>query len=221
MVPPRGRDAVEPIEAEVDGRAGGAKLLRRSESKIIRPVEEAQVDAVSVPDAPIDFSVQIVEEVPGVGGDVRVLAVDGSDDGIDQKINVRAATTQHERGFVLDDGALDHEFRREDGHIRCAVHFFHVAVFHVHLQHRRQPPPKTRGESAFGDGHLLDGIGVKHREKSEQVAHAVQWDAVEHNEVLVRTAAAHIQPGRAFTARLHPRHELKALQQIDFAANGR
>ena len=221
MVPAGRRDAVEPIQTEINGGLGYAKSFRRGEPKIILPVEETQVDAVALAYPPIDLPVEVVEEIAGVGGDVRVLLVDGSDDRVDNQVDVRAASTQHERGLVFNNGAFYHEFRSEDGDVRRAVNLLHVPILHVHLKHRREPPAKTRGESALGDGHLLDGIGVEHREETKQVADAVQRYPVEDDEVLVGAATAHIQARRALAARLYPRHELEALQQVDFATDGR
>ena len=53
------------------------------------------------------------------------------------------------------------------------------------------------------------------------MAYAVKRYTVEDDEILVGTAAAHIQARRTLAARLNPRHELEALQQVDFAADGR
>ena len=193
MVPTGRRDAVEPIQTEINGGLGHAELLRRSQPKVVLPVEETQVDAITLTHAPIDLPVEVVEEIAGVGCDVRILLVDGSDNRVDNQVDVRAASTQHERGLVFDNGPFHHEFRSEDGHVRRAVDLLHVPVLHVHFQHRREPAPKTRGESALGDGHLFDRIGVKHREETKQVAYAVHRYTVEYDEVLVGTATAYVQ----------------------------
>ena len=136
MVPAGRRDAVEPIQTEINGGLGYAEPLRRGQPKIILPVEETQVDAVPLTYSPIDLPVEIVKEIAGVGCDVWVLFVDGSDNRVDNQVDVRAASTQHERGLVFDNGPFHHEFRSEDGHVRRAVDLLHVSVFHVHLKHR-------------------------------------------------------------------------------------
>ena len=68
---------------------------------------------------------------------------------------------------------------------------------------------------------MLHGVGIEHREKTEQVTHAVEWHAVEYDEVLVGTAPAHIQARGTLASRLHTGHELQALQKVDLPADGR
>ena len=53
------------------------------------------------------------------------------------------------------------------------------------------------------------------------MVHVVDGHAVQQDEVLVRTAAAHIEAGRTLAAALHARHHLQDFQHIGFAEEDR
>ena len=97
----------------------------------------------------------------------------------------------------------------------------HVAVLHVHFQYGRQATAVPCGKSTFGDAHLLHRIGIEYREKTEQMAHAVERPPVQYDEVLIGTASPNVKPRSSFATRLHPRHQLQTFQQVHFSANRR
>ena len=97
--------------------------------------------------------------------------------------------------------------------------FPHVAVLHVHLQHRRQATPIPRRKASLGDAHLFHRIGIEHGEKTEQMAHTVERHAIEDDEVLIGTASPNVKPRSSFSTGLHSGHQLQTLQQIHFSTN--
>ena len=221
VVPPQGGHPVAPIQTEVDERAAGAEVLGGLKAEVVGAVKQAEVHPIPLADAPIELAVEVVEEIPRLGLDAGVLLVGGVDDGAGQEVEVGAAPTDHKRGLVLDNGPLDHELGSEQGDVDCAVRLAQVAVFHLHLHHGGQAPTKPGWKAALGDGHLLDRIRIEHREEAKQVAHAVKRHPVEHDQVLVGTAAPDVQTGGAFPTGLHAGHELECLEQVHLPADGR
>ena len=136
VVPARCGDIVVPVQTKIDPRTRRTKILRRFQPKIIGPVEKTEEHPISLTDAPIDLAVQVVKEVPWIRLHIGVLAVDGTDDGVDQEVQISPASTDHERSFVFHNGAFDHEFGCQNTHVCRAVHFPHVAVLHVDFQYR-------------------------------------------------------------------------------------
>ena len=77
------------------------------------------------------------------------------------------------------------------------------------------------GEAAFIQGDVLDGIGVEGREEAKHVVHVVYGHAVEQHQVLVGTAATHVESCRALRAALHTGEQLQYLQHIGLAKHCR
>ena len=220
VIPAQGRHTVAPIQTEIDEGAAFPVSLRGLESEVIRAIKQAQIHTIPLPDAPIHLAVEVVEEIPRLGLNAGVLLVGGVDDGPGQDVEIGAAPADHERGLVLDDGALDHQLGGQQRHIHRPMGLPHVAVLHLHLHHGRKTPAESGRKSTLGDGHLLDGVRIENREETEEVAHAVQWHTIQYNQILVRAAPADIESGSPFPSRLNPRHQLKGLEQIHLTADG-
>ena len=114
MIPPRRSNGIAPSQPEVDRRAGGPKGFSRRQTEIISPIEDAEVETVTISHFPVDFPIEVIEEIARVCGDIAVAGVDGIDDGVQQQIDIRAPPTDHEGGLVLDQGAFECQLRRED-----------------------------------------------------------------------------------------------------------
>ena len=70
-------------------------------------------------------------------------------------------------------------------------------------------------------GDLLHGLGLEDGQDAQHVVHVVDGDAVQQDEVLVRTAAADVKSCESFVSSLHARYQLDGLQDIGLAEDDR
>ena len=224
-VPAERLNLVAPVEAQIDGGSfrDSVKIVRfrALHPEVVLPGKRAEVHPVAGPNAPIQFGVEVVEVIRWVGAYTWVVARRCGNDGTQQNVEVGPAGADHETGFVLHNRAFQGQLRGDDADVAVRVKFPHVSVLHVDLQDGRQAPTISRGEAAFGDAHAFDRIRIEHAEKPKQVAHVVQRDAVQQHEVLVWGSATDVEPAGPFSPRLDPRKQLKRLEQVHLAANGR
>jgi len=61
---------------------------------------------------------------------------------------------------------------------------------------------------------------MKNRHKTPEVIYIIYGCSVEHKQVLVGAAAAHVQPAAAIGASLHAGKQLHGFQHIGFAQHG-
>ena len=73
----------------------------------------------------------------------------------------------------------------------------------------------------FEECGVLYRFGRKDGEYSQQVVCVVNWNSVQHNQVLVGTSPSHIHACKTFHTGLHTRHQLNGLQQVGFSQYGR
>ena len=101
------------------------------------------------------------------------------------------------------------------------MELFHVAVFHVDFQNRRQPTTVTSRETTFDQRDVFNRIAIENGEQTADVRHIVDGHAVQNNQILVRTAAAYHERVLPFAARLNARQKLQRFQNIDLAEKHR
>ena len=94
---------------------------------------------------------------------------------------------------------------------------FLVAVLHVDVDNGGEPATVMRRKTALHEFHRLDGVAVEDGEKAKQMAGIVNRGLIEDDEVLVGTAAAHIDARGAFRGRLHTRQQQKRFEDVFFA----
>ena len=95
--------------------------------------------------------------------------------------------------------------------------FLVVAVVLCDVEHRTEAAAETGGEGALVEGDVFHGVGVEGREETAEVTDVVEWHAVEEEEVLVGSAAAHVHAAVALAAALHAGHELQGLDDVGLA----
>ena len=137
-----------------------------------------------------------------------------------EHVIVGAARRDVEGGLSLDDRAFHLELGREQADGAAAMELLVVAVLHADVQDTGETAAETGREAALVEGHVLDGVGVEHREKAHHVVDVVDGYAVKQQQVLVGTAAADIQARRALGARLDARQQLNGLDHVDLAGQG-
>lgn len=113
------------------------------------------------------------------------------------------------------------KFVRQQAYAECAVVFMHVSVVGPYIHYRRKTPAVAGRKRTFEECGVLYRFGRKDGEYSQQVVCVVNWNSVQHNQVLVGTSPSHIHACKTFHAGLHTRHQLNGLQQVGFSQYGR
>ena len=113
------------------------------------------------------------------------------------------------------------QFVRQQAYAECAVVFMHVSVVGPYIYYRRKTPAVAGRKRTFEECGVLYRFGRKDGEYSQQVVCVVNWNSVQHNQVLVGTSPSHIHASKTFHAGLHTRHQLNGLQQVGFSQYGR
>ena len=99
--------------------------------------------------------------------------------------------------------------------------FLVIAVFHADIHDAGQAAAEAGRKTALVKRHVLDGIGVEHREETQHVIDIINRDAVEQQQVLIGSAATYIKAGRAFRTGLHARQQLDGLDYVHLAGQRR
>ena len=113
------------------------------------------------------------------------------------------------------------QFVRQQAYAECSVVFMHVSVVGPYIYYRRKTPAVAGRKRTFEECGVLYRFGRKDGEYSQQVVCVVNWNSVQHNQVLVGTSPSHIHASKTFHAGLHTRHQLNGLQQVGFSQYGR
>ena len=71
-----------------------------------------------------------------------------------------------------------------------------------------------RRKASLGQGYILDGVGIEHREETEQVGCIVYGHTVHEDQVLIGPTAPHVDTAAALISALYARKQLNDLQHI-------
>ena len=184
-------------------------VLRFGEMELVATEIGAEVELVLFAEVEVELGVEVEEIVAH-----RHTVADEFHDGYHQEVEVGGTSREHERGLVFLHRALHHHVRGDQSDAAFAVVFLLVAVLHIDVDDGGEPSPVTGRESAFHELHRLDGVAVEDGEETQQVAGVVDGGLVKEDKVLVGAAAAHVEAGIAFAARLHARQQLDGLDDV-------
>ena len=123
--------------------------------------------------------------------------------------------------FTFADGAVKGKAESNGRNAEIAFLFAGIAFLHRNIEHRAETASVAGWESTLIQLNAVDGIGIENREKAEHVLHIVQGHAVEQDQVLIGSAAAHIQAGRSFVTAFHAGQQLDGFDHVDFTEQGR
>src|ERR1035438_267917 len=125
MIPTRRQRSVSPRDADIE--TGLGIII----GKDITPEISTYEKFVFVREFIIQFGIQIIKEITAAF-ERRTRA----DERLQQDINVSAATGNDERTFLLFDGALDGEARRNHTYSALGMKFLIVAFLHRNIKDR-------------------------------------------------------------------------------------
>ena len=182
---------------------------------IVADIERA-VQAATVGELVRDLGIGVVEIVASRSAHIRRQR-EQRHSRLHEEVGVGAASRKAEGGLLLHNGAFDGQLGGDQARRHQSVVFFVVAVVGGDVYYAREASAEMGGEAALVHRHVLDGVGVEGREETTEVVDVVERHPVEQEQVLVGTAAAHIETAGALGARLDARHELKRFQYIGFA----
>ena len=134
---------------------------------------------------------------------------------------MQPAGTERVTEPVLDDGPLDMETVVEHAHGQRAVGLLHIAVVGADVDDAGDAAAVAGREGALVEGDVLDCFRLEDGEQAEQVVHIIDRYAVQHHEVLLRTAAPHVQACEAFLAALDAGQQLQCLDDVGLAEERR
>lgn len=88
------------------------------------------------------------------------------------------------------------QFVRQQAYAECAVVFMHVPVVGPYIYYRRKTPAVAGRKRTFEECGVLYRFGRKDGEYSQQVVCVVNWNPVQHNQVLVGTSPRTYMPAK-------------------------
>ena len=94
-----------------------------------------------------------------------------------------------------------------------------VTVFLPHIDDRREPSAVPSREITLVEGHVLHRVGIEDREEPEHMIDRIERNAVEHDQVLIGSAASYVESGRTFRTGLHTGQQLDRLDDIHLTAD--
>ena len=193
MVPAQGGDAVAPFPVDVQffhfcsypvNMVVKVFLVFHVGIHLVVARIDAEEKTVLVGELMVHLQVEVVEIIACPSGvlsvcDLALMFDHIVGQGCSNKVIIRAAEREVERGLSLDDGAFHVHFRGNQTQTDVAMVFIHVAILHAHVHHRGEPSAKTGREAAFIECDVLDGIGVERREEARRMVHVVERHAIE------------------------------------------
>ena len=82
-------------------------------------------------------------------------------------------------------------------------------------------PPYSAGKPPFDELDIVDRICIEDREKAKEVGNVVNGYAIDEDEVLVRSSAAHVETRGPFRPTLNARKQLDDFEQIRLSKQDR
>ena len=137
--------------------------------------------------------------------------------GLEEYLEVGAPCRKEERSLVLDDGAVEGEFGREQADGGVESKMLHVAAACLDVEHRRGSVTKLRRNRTFIKRRIGERLVVEGGEHSHEVSRVVDDGVVDEDEVLCSRAAAHLEAAGAVALRLDARQELDRLDDVPLA----
>src|SRR5690625_7031069 len=83
-------------------------------------------------------------------------------------------------------------------------------------QHRTDPSPVLCRISALIETDIFDSIRIECGEETEKYVWVVNRGLIQHNQVMIRTAAPYVEPAREVRGCFHPGQELNGAENIRF-----
>ena len=207
MVPTRGNGRISPGNGEC-----GIAALAAGEGEHIAAEIAAEENTVLFAQPVIRLGVQIIEIVAATA-DLRSIVQER----FHQHIDVRAAAGYDERTAVLHDRPFQRQPRTDQPDAALPVEAFRVPFLHGDVQHRGDPSAVIGRHAALDQFDVAHRIGIENAEEAEEMAGVVHGGIVQQDQVLIGTAAAHVETTVAFAVVLHAGQELDRFQDVHFA----
>ena len=219
MVPAERRHGIAPADAQVLVICNGTTrhtigiIVRVLVIEVVQTVVHVEIQAVPVAETMRQLGVEVVEEIVSVEtGQLQNRC---------QQERVHAAAADGVGGLSLPEGAFEVQFVADHADAEASVRLIEIAVVRPDIEDAGDAAAVAGREGSLVQRNLLHGFRLENGENAQHVLGIVDGNAVQHEQVLVRSAAPDVKAGEAFRSALHAGEHLNGFQDIGLAEEGR